>query len=755
MFISHPLLKPETVEFRKFQESIAKQARNKSSLIVIPTGLGKTIIAVLVIAEKLKDTTGKILFLSPTKPLVNQHYRSLVDVLNISDTVTVFTGEVAPEKRVEMWKDSRIIVSTPQVIENDLIARRIALDEVALIVYDEAHRAVGNYAYVFISQQYQKQRTIRHSLGMTASPGSELAKILEVGKNLEIEHIEIRTKQDPDVRPYVHDLRIEWKEIQLPKDFSFSLQLLRIALSRRLMALKEIGVINTASVSMINRRGLLDAQKHIQAMLRESPHPSPDLFKAASTQNAALKLYHGIELLQTQGVHAIRNYFERMGSEARSKSGSKASKSLMQDASVIEAIAYLKSVETEHPKLQAVVDIVKKQIQTSFTSRIIVFTHYRDTSQLVFNHLEKVDAVHPVRFIGQAGKGADKGLSQKEQIQILKDFRAGIYNVLIATSVAEEGLDIPSTDLVVFYEPVPSEIRTIQRRGRTARKMPGKAVILITKGTPDEGYYWAARRKERLMRSELDVLRRQLRKHIESAPSDLYDSFSNSIANQRKLEDYTPSDRIHIIVDNRESRSTVMRYLANKEVVVEQQQLSVGDYIVSSRIGIERKEVDDFLQSLLDGKLFMQMRQLRDAYPRPLLIVEGDGLLTKRNISQNAIFGSIASIITDYGIPLITTKSAHETADFLQILARREQTKGDRAVAIRGEKTAMSLKEQQRFLVEGLPHVSSVIAKRLLAHFGNIRSLAGASAEELCAVKGVGKNIAEDIIRVFREEFQE
>lgn len=754
MFISHPLLKPETVELRKFQESIAKQARNKSSLVVIPTGLGKTIIAVLVIADKLKDTNGKILFLSPTKPLVNQHYRSLMDVLNISDMVTVFTGEVAPEKRVEMWKDSRIIVSTPQVIENDLIARRISLEDVGLIVYDEAHRAVGNYAYVFIAQQYQKQQTIRHSLAMTASPGSELAKILEVSKNLEIEHIEIRTKQDPDVRPYVHDLRIEWKDIQLPKDFSFALQLLKIALSRRLKALKEIGVVDTASVSMINRRGLLDAQKRIQSMLRESPHPSPDLFKAASTQNAALKLYHGIELLQTQGVHAIRNYFERMGSEARSKSGSKASKSLMQDASVIEAIAYLRSVESEHPKLQAVVDIVKKQIQTSFASRIIVFTHYRDTSQLVFNHLEQLDAIHPVRFIGQAGKGSDKGLSQKEQIQILKDFRAGIYNVLIATSVAEEGLDIPSTDLVVFYEPVPSEIRTIQRRGRTARKMPGKAIILITKGTPDEGYYWASRRKERLMRSELDVLRRQLRKHIETSTSELYESTKENV-NQRKLEDYTPSDLIHIIVDNRESRSTVMRYLANKEVVVEQQQLSVGDYIVSSRIGIERKEVDDFLQSLLDGKLFMQMRQLRDAYPRPLLIIEGDGLLTKRNISQNAIFGSIASIITDYGIPLITTKSAHETADFLQILARREQTKGDRAVAIRGEKTAMSLMEQQRFLVEGLPHVSSVIAKRLLAHFGNIRSLAGASAEELCAVKGVGKNIAEDIIRVFREEFRD
>jgi Fanconi anemia group M protein len=754
VFIHHPLIRKDAVEFRAFQDKIAQQARNKSTLVVIPTGLGKTIIAVLVIAEKLKTTTGKILFLSPSKPLVNQHSCSLHDMLNVKDKITVFTGEIPPEKRMEMWKESRIIISTPQVIENDLIARRISLSDVVLIVYDEAHRAVGNYSYVFIARQYKHQQNIRHSLGMTASPGSDLSKILEVSRHLEIEHIEIRTKQDRDVRPYVHDLQIEWKEIPLPKEFSFPIQLLRTALSRRLKVLKEIGVVDTASVSMINRRGLLDAQKRIQSAIRESSHPSSDLFKAASTQNAALKLYHGIELLQTQGVHAIQNYFERMGTESRSKRGSKASRSLMQDASVIEAFAYLKTVSFEHPKLAAVVDAVKKQLYTSSKSRIIVFTHYRDTSQLVFSQLKDVMGVSPVRFIGQAGKGIDKGLTQKEQIEILKDFKAGKYNVLIATSVAEEGLDIPSTDLVVFYEPVPSEIRTIQRRGRTARKMPGKAIILITKGTPDEGYYWAARRKERLMRSELDILRNELRKHQENSPIETYESMIEPV-NQRKLEDYSNKNQIHIIVDHRESRSTVLRYLANNEVVVEQQQLAVGDYIVSSRIGVERKHVDDFLQSLLDGKLFNQMRHLRDAYSRPLLIVEGEGLLTKRNISQNAIFGSIASIITDYGIPLITTRSPHETADFLRILARREQNKGDRVVALRGEKTAMSLVEQQRFLVEGLPHVSSVIANRLLSHFGNIRSLAGASVQELCDVKGVGKNIAEDIIQVFREEFRE
>ncbi|MBU0497141.1 MAG: DEAD/DEAH box helicase [Candidatus Thermoplasmatota archaeon] len=740
------------IEFRAFQDAIAKEARKKSSLVVIPTGMGKTIIAVLVIAQKLCESQEKILFLSPTKPLVTQHARSLRDVLACDAEIVVFTGEVSPEKRVDQWKSGRIIVSTPQVIENDLIARRISLSDVGLVIYDEAHRAVGNYAYVFIADQYRRERAVRHILGMTASPGSVLQKILEVCRHLEISHIEIRTKQDPDVRPYVHDMTIEWKEISLPTNFSQVLQLLRKALAVRLKVLKEYHVLDTASVSMVNRRQLLDAQHRIQQALRADPSPNPDLYKAASTQNAAIKLYHGIELLQTQGVQSLRNYLDRMGDEARAKGGSKASRSLMTDPVVLYAIASLKLIKSEHPKLDAVTEIVKYQLTHNAQSKIIVFTHYRDTSQFVHDRLTNLSHVHPVRFVGQAGKGVDKGMTQKEQLRILQEFKEGGYNVLIATSVAEEGLDIPSTDLVVFYEPVPSEIRTIQRRGRTARKMPGKVIILITKGTPDEGYYWASRRKERTMRGELEILRSALKKHT-ATTADVYSSLEPS-KNQRKLDEYTEAEATKIIVDHRESRSTVMRYLAHQKVTVEQQQLDVGDYVLSSRIGVERKTVDDFLQSLLDGKLFTQMRNLRDAYSRPLLIVEGEGILTKRNISQNAIFGSMSSIIIDYGIPVITTRTAHETADFLRVIAHREQHKGDKAVVLRGEKTAMSLQEQQRFLVEGLPHVSAVLAQRLLTHFGTIQVLTSATEAELCEVQGIGKNIAADIFRVFREEFQ-
>lgn len=750
VYIKHDFIKKDSVERREYQYNIANSATNASTLVVLPTGMGKTIIALLVIADELTKKRN-ILFLSPTKPLVNQHAQSLINFLTLNDAVAVFTGEVPPEKRIALWNSKRIIVSTPQVIENDLIARRYDLSNISRIIFDEAHRAAGNYSYVYIAEMFKKQQKERHCLGMTASPGNNLSEILEVCKNLEITNIEIRTKVDPDVRPYVHNLDIQWKDIPLPPEFNYTLQLLRKALVDRLNILKNIGVLDSASVALINRKKLLEVQEKIQTTLRDSQKPSQSLYQAASAQNASMKLVHAIELLQTQGVNALSSYMYRLATEASSKGSSKASRDIMKDPHVLEAIAYVKSLKIEHPKIQQIVTIVTDQLNSNKESKIIVFTHYRDTSLYVLKQLEKIPLVRPVRFIGQAGRDDDKGLTQKEQIDIIRRFKKGDYNILIATSVAEEGLDIPSTDLVVFYEPVPSEIRTIQRKGRTARQMAGKVIILITKGTPDEAYYWSSRQKERRMHQELEILRTALRKKLQD-PLAIYQTALKQ-ENQQKLDQYSKKVNVKIIIDHRESRSLVMRFLSQKDLTVEPQQLQVGDYIISSRIGIERKTVDDFLTSLIDGKLFIQMKNLRATYSRPLLIVEGDGLLTKRNISHNAIFGSIVSIIVDFGIPIVTTRTPKETADFLFVMTQREQKEGDRAVALRGQKTARTISEQQQFLIEGLPNVSGILAQRLLQHFGSIRSLANATEDDLCQVNGIGKNIALDILKILNAEY--
>ena len=235
-----------------------------------------------------------------------------------------------------------------------------------------------------------------------------------------------------------------------------------------------------------------------------------------------------------------------------------------------------------------------------------------------------------------------------------------------------------------------------------------------------------------------------------------YKTEVEGLTDQKTLKDYGKKENhVKIIVDHREYRSNVVRNLAVKGSFVEPQQLDVGDYVLSSRIGVERKNVDDFLESLIQGKLFKQMTQLRDAYSRPVLILEGENLLTKRNINHNAIFGSLASISVDFGIPVLTTKNAMETADLLNVIAKREQREDKKEVAIRGEKLQMSLRERQQFIIEGLPNVSAVIARRLLGHFGSIKDIANASEEELREVQGVGKNIASDILKLLNANYLE
>ncbi|KAA0004756.1 MAG: DEAD/DEAH box helicase, partial [Thermoplasmata archaeon] len=115
VYLKHDFIKPDSIEYREYQVNIAKTCLESNTLVVLPTGLGKTVIA------SLLSRKCKILFLAPTKPLVNQHTAFLKQFLTLDeDEIVIFTGEISPDKRTKLWKETRIIVSTPQVIENDL-----------------------------------------------------------------------------------------------------------------------------------------------------------------------------------------------------------------------------------------------------------------------------------------------------------------------------------------------------------------------------------------------------------------------------------------------------------------------------------------------------------------------------------------------------------------------------------------------------------------------------------------------------------
>lgn len=754
MFVAHERVAPGAVLRRDYQIAIAAECVKRNTLVILPTGLGKTVVALLVVAERVRTVPGQILFLAPTKPLVEQH-AAFLRAAFVGGKVEILTGETSPDERALLWKEAAVLCATPQVVQNDLVSGNAHLRETTLVVFDEAHRATGNYAYAFIAEQFRRHRLNGLILGMTASPGADPGRVREVCKALAIEGVEVRTPFDADTAPYLQDTALERVEIQMPESLRQASALLKRILDEKVELLKKVGALQGRYAS---RKELLLAQARLQARMRESPGDAPrELWEALSAQAAALKLTHGLELVETQGVAAFDAYCERLSADE-----TKAARSIREDLRFLEARAILAASRADHPKMRKTFFLVRDQIRAKPDAKVIVFTNYRDVSEALTKALGEADAaIKPVRFVGQQTKGGDKGLSQKEQVRILDRFRGGEFNVLVATSVAEEGLDIPSTDLVVFYEPVASEIRAIQRRGRTGRNAPGRVVVLVTKGTRDETLLYASANKEKKMRREVDTLKAFFAHVNASEKSEEWKSAfltaevdAEARPKEKPLTAFVePVDRVELVVDHREFAGAVARELARLDVLVRPETLEVADYVASDRVAVERKTSDDFEASLMDGRLFTQIRALKDAYPNPILVVEG-GFSASR-ISPEALLGAIASLAADYRVPVVTTKDAAETARLLAALAKREQKDERRAIAIRHGKGALTDEDRLRFLVEGLPEVSAVLARRLLARFGTVRALANATVEELREVEGIGKQRAADIVRVLTTRSRE
>ena len=213
-------------------------------------------------------------------------------------------------------------------------------------------------------------------------------------------------------------------------------------------------------------------------------------------------------------------------------------------------------------------------------------------------------------------------------------------------------------------------------------------------------------------------------------------------------------EKVKIVVDHRETSSDVVNELVRLGAEIEVKQLEVGDFILSDRVGVERKTVGDFLQSLVDKRLLEQAKQLGESFERPILILEGEGLFSRRAIHPNAIRGALAALAVDFGVSILPARDEEETAAMLMTIARREQIEQAREVSIRGERKALTLPEQQRFVVEGLPGVSAVLAKRLLEHFGTVEGVMSASERELQEVRGIGKEKAREIRKVLESLYQ-
>ena len=655
--------------------------------------------------------------------------------------IVLFTGSVNPKKRRELWKNAIITVSTPQCIENDIINGGISLDDVSLLIADEAHNAVKDYAYTWVAKQYHKKSRFPRIIGLTASPGSDLEKIQEVCKNLYVEEIEIRTDKDPDVRPYVHEIEVDWLKVELPKVFLEIGKYLQNFLNERLEKLKKWGILRRTNLRYVSKTDLLNLQAQLRGRA-SSGEKDFVVWNAISVLAEIMKVSHGLELLETQGIVPLFLYMQRLQHDVGTTKV-KAVKSVVKDLNFRSAfvkVSKLHEEKAEHPKLVELQKIVEKLVKENSDNKIIVFNQYRDNAVDIVKKLNNIENASAKLFVGQLKKG-ETGLTQKEQKAVLDDFRVGKFNVLVATSIGEQGLDIPQVDTVIFYEPIPSAIRQIQRRGRTGRHEKGSVIVLITKNTMDEGFRWSAYHKEKRMYRNLENLKNKLNLFLGTR--------------EKKLTSYVKEDKIKIFADYREKGSGAIKDLIELEVELKLDALPNADYILSSRVGVEVKTVEDFVGSVIDGRLLQQIKNLRNNFERPLLIIEGmDDIYSVRNVHANAIRGMLAAISVSYGIPILYTKNFKDTAQLLNIIAKREQEETGSDFSLHPEKKALSIKEQQEYIISSLPGVGSVLSKPLLKYFKSVKNVINAEQKELEKVEKIGKKKAEKIKDIVEREYQ-
>ncbi|MBM3229350.1 DEAD/DEAH box helicase, partial [Candidatus Parvarchaeota archaeon] len=403
-----PILKNKSLVPRQYQVEICRSIIEKgSTLVVLPTGLGKTLIAFLAMGHFLQE--GKCVFLAPTKPLVQQHYRRILEDLDVGgEDVALVSGEIKPEQRADLWK-RKIAVCTPQTLKNDVEAGRAVFDY-AFCVFDEAHRTTGLYAYTHLAKLAVQQGTV--VLAMTASPGSNMKKIAPLVEALGIKNVQIRTDEDESVAKYVQKVQINYVPVELDSRLWQIRQSLEKIIQQHFDTLCSMGFVGKFK----SKKGLLELRDRI---IRSTSHMR---YSALSYFTTLFNLVHAQELFETQGVATFLSYIEKL----KSRQQTKGIERILKD-SRIKAI--VQSLETggEHPKLAKLVEL----LENVRGQKTIVFVQYRAQISTI------VAKLCSLGFKAQRFVGKKEGVTQAIQRQTMEKFRSGEFDILVASSIGE------------------------------------------------------------------------------------------------------------------------------------------------------------------------------------------------------------------------------------------------------------------------------------------------------------------------------
>jgi Fanconi anemia group M protein len=391
-----------------------------------------------------------------------------------------------------VWGNSRVrfVTATPQTVWNDYRNGLVRFEEFALLIFDECHRSRSRYAYTRLAEEYIRRCSYPLILALTASPGSEEDKVVEVVRNLWIEQVVWMSEEDEEVSKYIPGIRVGWVRVKLPAEYEMIRDEIKRMIESVISRLRESGLLRMP-LEAVNRKVLVGLMNRIRAEI-DSGVKGPNIHYM-TLLSAALSLYHAQELIESQHVYSLKHYLEEI-----SRSELRSHKIIASTPDFRNLVRMVNQCTVDHSKVDALASTLEAHFAEKPEDRVLVFANIRATAEVLVGRLRD-RGYRAALFIGRAEGRHGPRMTQDEQMKTLKAFREGVYNVLVATSVGEEGLDIPECGLVVFYEPAVSGIRYIQRRGRTGRKLPGKAVILVTDKTVDEYYFREGYRRAKRM----------------------------------------------------------------------------------------------------------------------------------------------------------------------------------------------------------------------------------------------------------------
>ncbi|ORY88188.1 hypothetical protein BCR35DRAFT_21752 [Leucosporidium creatinivorum] len=480
---------------RVYQYNIVHVALFENTLVSLPTGLGKTFIAAVVMLNYYRwYPKSKIIFLAPSRPLVAQQVTACHYIAGIPQEHCVeLTGHTTPKLRQVGWSTKRVIYCTPQTLENDLAKGRVDPRDISCLVVDEAHRASGDYAYCGVVRYMMSRNQHFRILALTATPGARGEAVQDVIDNLHIGNVQVRTDQSLDIRQYIHHKSYDLNVLPLGDVLSSIRDRWGRLMDVYIKPLLAARCIFEGRAEFLTPYVCQMAFGKIKA-LPGGNSANGGLYPMAKNLGPMAR---AMEYLIVQSLTEFDNCVKDIESTG--------SKTLTNKSEFKEIVREVRTLRARagyvgHPKMEKLRSMcldhfaaAEKDIDEATgeprQTRVMVFCNYRAVVEEIVDCLNtQRPLIKATPFVGQATSKGSRGMSQKDQIETIKKFKKGTFNVMVASSIGEEGLDIGEIDLIVCYEANKSPIRMLQRVGRTGRARDGHIIVLMTEGREERNW---------------------------------------------------------------------------------------------------------------------------------------------------------------------------------------------------------------------------------------------------------------------------